>query len=128
MAEQIAIQWSINVQVAQGPKVVLAGDMKVDAYDKIEVLIPDGSSDIDVDIQPGGANKVQFMLISSDHYGTALTYQVNATGDIIALDKAQMFTGDGNVSLLGAPPSSLRFDNSLGKDATVEILVGRKAV
>ncbi len=128
MAEQVPIQWNINVQIAQGPKVVLAGNMKVDAYDKIEVLIPDGSENIDVDIQPGGANKVQFMLISSDHYGAALTYQVNAAGNIIALDTAQMFSGEGNVSLLGAPPQTLRFDNDLGKDATVEILVGRKAV
>lgn len=128
MAEQVAIQWNINVQIAQGPKVTLAGDMKVDAYDKIEVLIVDGSSDMDVDVQPGGANKVQFMLISSDQYGTDLTYQVNGAGETVALDKAQLFTGDGNMSLLGEPPHTLRFDNALGKDATVEILVGRKAV
>lgn len=98
------------------------------AYDKIEVTITDGVTDEDVEIQPGGTGQVQFLLIRSDQYGDKLTYKVNAaTATPIKLDAQHVLIGTGAVGLLGAAPTKLLFSNTLGKAATVQILVGRKA-
>ncbi|MFQ5856215.1 MAG: hypothetical protein ACE5LU_11285 [Anaerolineae bacterium] len=126
MAEKI--NWTLNVQVVGGPKMSASKTMTVDAYDKIEVVISDGATDEEVQVQPGGSGQVQFLLISSDQYGGDLTYKVNVgTADPIKLDAQQLLMGDGAVGLLGAAPEKLLFSNGLGNDASIQILVGRIA-
>lgn len=98
-------------------------------YDVIDVVIADEASDEDVEVQPGGAGQVQFMLIVSDAYGADLTYKVNVdTADPIKLDAQQLLVGDGAIGLLGEPPEKLLFSNELGQDASVKIIIGRKAL
>ena len=122
------INWTLNVQVVGGPKISAAQTVTVDAYDKIQVTIGAGAADEEVDVQPGGAGRVQFLLISSDQFGDDLTYKVNNAGDDIKLDAQQLLIGDGAVGLLGtSPPTTLGFTNNLAQDANIEILVGRNA-
>lgn len=122
------INLTLNVQVVGGPRISASKTITVDAYDKIEVVIPDGATDEDIEVQPGGAGQVQFLLISSDQYGADLTYKVNdATADPIKLDAQQLLMGDGAVGLLGSAPEKLLFSNGLGSDASIQILAGRKA-
>jgi hypothetical protein len=122
------INWTLNVQVVGGPKISAAQTVTVDAYDKIQVTIGTGAADEVVDVQPGGAGRVQFLLISSDQFGDDLTYKVNNAGDDIKLDAQQLFIRDGAVGLLGtSPPTTLGFTNNLAQDANIEILVGRNA-
>jgi hypothetical protein len=122
------INWTLNVQVVEGPTISMSQTMIVDAYDKIEVIVSDGSADEDIEIQPGGAGQVQFLMIRSDKYDSHLTYKVNAAdAKPIILDALQVLVGDGAIGLLGAAPEKLFFSNGTGVNATIEILVGRKA-
>ena len=57
------LNWTINVQIADGPRVSASQMLMVDAYDKVDVVIDDGAADEDVEVQPGGAGQVQFLLI-----------------------------------------------------------------
>lgn len=125
--EKIKINWVLNVQVIGGPKVSASETITVDAYDKIEVIIPAGE-DKKVEVQPGGSGQVQFLLISSNQYGDALTYKVNEdTADEIKLNALQLLIGDGAVGLLGAAPEKLLFSNGMDSETSIQILVGRKA-
>lgn len=129
MPEKVKINWTLNIQVVEGPKLSESDTISVDAYDKIEVTVEDEATDKEVQVQPGGSGQVQFLLISSDSYGDDLTYKVNVdTADAIKLDALQLLMGDGAVGLLGGAPEKLLFSNGLGNDANVHILVGRMAV
>jgi hypothetical protein len=122
------INWTLNVQVTAGPKIQATQTMTVDAYDKIDVSIVDGVADEEVQVQPGGAEQVHFLLIYSDQYGDSLTYKINDPGATpVKLDALQLLMGEGAVGLLEAAAVKLFFSNSMGKDAAVQILVGRKA-
>jgi hypothetical protein len=130
MPEKIKIDWTVSFQVGGGPKVSEPGSLTCDAYDKIEVVVKDKTTDKAVDVQPSTASgRVQLLLVKSDKYGDKLTYKVSeAATQTIKLDALQFFMGEGAVGLLGAtPPQKLLFSNQLGSDASVEILVGRKA-
>ncbi|UCE17782.1 MAG: hypothetical protein JSV84_12985 [Gemmatimonadota bacterium] len=123
------INWTLNVQVVGGPKISTSQTITVDAYDKIEVVIPQDAENEDIEIQPGGPGQVQFLLIRSDQYDDNLTYKVNVdTATPIKLDAQQLLMGDGAVGLLSEEaPGKLLFSNAMGADASIEILVGRKA-
>ncbi len=123
------INWTLNVQVVGGPKLSASSTLALDAYDKIQVGIEAGAADKKVEVQPGGAGHVRFLLITSDPYGEELTYKVNDSGStkVIKLDGPHLLVGKGAVELLDPAPSSLFFSSSLTKDAAVEILIGREA-
>ncbi len=123
------INWALNVRVFGGPVIVASDTIDIDAYDKIEVSIETGASEKEVQIQPGGAGQIQFLLIKSDQYGDALTYKVNdKANDAIRLDALQVLIGDGAVGLLKVPPEKLFISNGLASSASIDILVGRKAI
>jgi hypothetical protein len=121
------IKWSLDVEVSQGPEISVSRNLTVDAYDKIDVAVADGDTET-VAVQPSAVADVQFLLIISDQYGASLTYEVSdssTTGATIALDAPQSFVGVGALGLLGAAPQNLEFVNSLGSDASIQIIVGR---
>jgi hypothetical protein len=121
------INWTLNVAVVGGPKVSGANTLDVEAYDKVGVVVQAGSQS-EVEVQPGTEGQVQFLLLSSDHYGSELTYRVNdESGQAVALDALQLFVGTGAVSLLGQSPKTIHFDNQMADDAAIRILVGRRA-
>ena len=122
-----SINWSLNAQVSGGPKVMASDTKEIEAYDKIEVTIEAETADKEVEIQPGGAGRVQFLLIKSDTYSEDLTYKVNELTKIIKLDALQVFIGNGAVELLTEPPEKLVFTNDLTNPVSIEILVGRMA-
>ena len=122
------INWTLNVQVIGGPKLSASNTMTVDAYDKIQVAIEAGETDKKVEVQPGGAGHVQFLLILSDSYDELLTYKVNDSGaTAVKLDGPHLLIGKGAVTLLSSAPSSFFFSNGLSENASVEILIGREA-
>lgn len=128
------INWTLNVQVVSGPKIMASDTIDVDAYDKIEVTIDPEATDKEVQIQPGDIEKVKFLLIRSDQYGERLTYKVNEKTEkaVIKLDSLQLFIGVGAIGLFIKSPTKLFFTNLLvvdgkGIPASIQILVGRKA-
>jgi hypothetical protein len=130
-----AINWTLDVQIVGGPSSSVTSSINVGAYDKVDAIIPGGPGatpgTASVDVQPGGAGKVKFLLISSDRYGDKLTYDVQgASGAVgVKLDSQQLLIGEGAIGLLGTAPKTLDFSNGLGtgNDATISILVGRDA-
>ncbi|MBE9534876.1 MAG: hypothetical protein IMF03_07730 [Proteobacteria bacterium] len=133
------INWTTNVQVLQGPKISAIQTVPVEAYDKIEVVIPGGEEgspeEATVEVQPGDLGDIKLLLISSDQYSSKLTYTVKDSGGTegatdVELDSLQVLVGKGAVGLLGVTPVTMEFSNGMGtdKNATITILVGRMAV
>lgn len=127
MPETIVL--TLGADVASGPTVKDSRTLTVDAYDKISVTIPDGTANMDVELQPGGTGSVRLLVIKSNLYGDALKYTVNTGTTDHVLDQPHVLIGTGAVGLYGAEPTKLVFDNALGagKDAQIQILIGRDA-
>lgn len=127
MPETIVL--TLGADVASGPTVKDSRTLTVDAYDKFSVTIPDGTANMDVELQPGGTGSVRLLIIKSNLYGDALKYTVNTGTTDHVLDQPHVLIGTGAVGLYGAEPTKLVFDNALGagKDAQIQILIGRDA-
>ena len=127
MPETIVL--TVRAEVASGPTLKETRTLTIDAYDKISVTVPDATSDLEVELQPGGTGSVRLLIVKSNVYGDALKYTVNAGTTDHVLDEPHVLIGTGSVGLFGAEPTKLVFDNALGagKDAEIQILVGRDA-
>lgn len=125
MPETILLNATITV--ANGPKLSLTRSLDVEAYDKLDVTVPDTTTGMEVQLQPGGSGQVQFMLVTADPYDDDLTYTVNSGTTAYKLDQPHLLSGAGAVSILDPAPEKLVFDNNSGKDARVQILIGRDA-
>lgn len=121
MPEQIS--WTLNVQVIGGPKVSASDTLSVEAYDKIEAVVPAGSS-ATVNVQP--ADGAEFLLVTASRYEN-LTYEVDGSGNTVTLNAPHVLIGSGAVRLLGNTQSQFEFNNGGGEDVSVSILVGRDA-
>ena len=125
-----SVEWKLNTGIAEGPQFALTGAVQVDAYDRIAVTVPTSAAaaEVEVDIQPGGAGRVRLLLVRSSTYGDNLRYKVHDTGNPDrALNDALFLVGAGALELLEAPLDKLLVINTLGRPATLEILVGRQA-
>lgn len=131
MSEYIVLK--INIDIPNGPKITLNRTLTVDAYDKIDITVPSGASDLSVELQPSeSAGQVKFLLVASDWYGEALAYKVNSdTSTSFELDEPHILTGEGATAMLDPAPTQLFFTNTTAvadaMDANVQILVGRDA-
>jgi len=122
------ISWQSTIDIPAGPSVTTASAVAVDAYDRIAVTIPASGAEVEVDVQPGAAGRVKFLIVRSDRYGDNLTFKTHVTGNPAhALDDTLVLSGAGALELLGAQVDKLLFTNNLGQPANIEILVGRQA-
>ena len=129
------IRWKLNVEVQGGPKVLESKTVSVEAFDRIEVTVPDTTTTptpTEIAIQPGAAGKIKLLLIRSSVYSDDLIYQVhNTTGDEFVLNDVVFLTGKGNLDFLEdgtAPLDKLFVTNTTGANVVIEIIVGRSAV
>jgi|SRR6185436_1151978 len=129
------ISWSLNVKVQSGPQIVETNSIQVDAFDKIDIAVPDTTASpkaTEIDVQPGAAGKIKFLLIRSTAYGDKLEYKVHdATTDKRFLNDVLLLTGKGGLDLLedtGKPLDKLLVTNTTGAGVVLEIFVGRSAV
>jgi hypothetical protein len=120
---------TIDAEVASGPTIKESRTLAVDAYDKINVTIPDGTTNKDVLLQPGAAGSIKLLVVKSNVYGAALKYTVNTGTTDHVLDEPHVLVGTGAIGLFGSEPTKLVFDNALGpgNDAQIQILIGRDA-
>ncbi len=139
MAESIT--YSINVSVAGGPRVSDSRSVSLEAYDKVNLMVPASTppsgAGLEANIQPGGQGLAKLLVITASAYED-MSYRINdATTQEIQLDGPQFFSGEGGVGLLyepplsdasPAPPTTLFFYNAGSEDVTVEVLVARDAV
>jgi hypothetical protein len=129
---QTNIAWRVSVEIPSSPVLLVASGTAVDAYDRIVLAVPNSTNtptdEVTVDVQPGTADKVRLIAVTSASYGDDLRMKVHDTSSPeIALNDALFLVGQGAVEMLGAQPDKLLFLNSLGHDVTIEILVGRLA-
>ncbi|MBD2232771.1 hypothetical protein [Phormidium tenue] len=142
-----SLNLTLNAQVVGGPQVSASRTKQIEAYDKVDVMINPGDTDVEVTIQPGAAGQVGFLLIKSSLYSQAaadqkLTYFVvdggsdfPAAGDGLELNDPHVYIG-GALAVFGLAPRALRFTSTYVADPTnptvnravVEILVGRSAI
>src|SRR6266568_1953971 len=112
MAE--TINWTLEVQIGGGQKKGASQAINVEACDKLDFTVPAGDNavpgTITAAVQPGGAGRVQFLLICSNLYDANLAYAVDG-GSAIKLDSPQVFFGGGSIELLGATQKQFVFTN-----------------
>jgi hypothetical protein len=127
------ISWKLNLEIQSGPNIVVTNAVQADAYDRIEVKVPDTTAKptaTTVDVQPGAAGKVRLLLVRSTKYGDNLKYQVHdSAASKRALNDAIFLVGAGSLKLLedSAPLDKLLVTNTTGQDVVLEIIVGRTA-
>ncbi|MCD4525958.1 hypothetical protein [Nocardioides sp. cx-173] len=114
--------WDVTVRADGGPQVSASGEIEVDAYDKLSVVVPAGA-DVAVDLGPSAAGRITALVILPAMPSNELSYDVDGTD--IGLTHAQFLFG-GAVDLTGNP-AGLTLSNAGSEDAPVEIFVGRDA-
>jgi hypothetical protein len=128
----VTIRWSWEVQPGEVARLGGAGVVNAEAFDCLQLDIAGGTvatpATKEVEVQPGGTDRVLFLLVASTLYDPHLSYAVDGGADIV-LDAPQLFLGPGAVALLGATQNKFKFKNEAGADraAAVTIVVGRKA-
>jgi len=131
------VKMSMNLKVTGGPALAVNFVENVEAYDVIEVTVPPATPELEVQLQPAAAERVNLMLIQSDRYGAEITYMASDgpnDSNPVALHGPQMF-GRGVLSLFGLDVLSLKFGNAHPApaagaqplNARVQIVVGRDA-
>ena len=90
----------------------------------------DATGNETIQLVPVATSTIQCLFITSNQYGSDLTYTVNGGADSIALDSPQSFIGEGAVLALApaAIPSTLEVTNNFAEEVQLQILVGRSAV
>jgi hypothetical protein len=119
------INWNVMARAEAGPEIAASDAIDVDAYDKLEVTIPDAANKRAVNIAPVKWSSVQFLALNPRKADASLTYESGGTK--IPLDGPHFLVGAGAVKLLGNGDATLKFSNATGADAIVDILVGRDA-
>jgi hypothetical protein len=131
------LNYSIGVQVPNGPQISVTRSREIEAFDKLDVQLdpvgPNGA-DVVVALQPGTASKVVMLLIKPSTPAKELSFKVSDGANDSAeltLEEPQVFVGD-SLKLFGLDPTSVKLKNvfpaaDATKKATIEIFVGRKA-
>ena len=133
MSEEL--RWNLSVQVVSGPTVAASGTLKVDAYEKSQVVVPartggaDGTLDVEID-----TTNAELLLIKAGQYVDAtddtkiLQYAVNPgatpagpTGDFTA---PLMLMGVDVIKLVADPVELIRFTNPIEATVTIDIILG----
>jgi hypothetical protein len=118
------ITWSFQAQVTGGPSIYITNTVEMDAYEKLEVVIPGGGAATKVNVQP--EDNTKFLLITASSYKN-ISYSVATETTDIKLDGPHILIGEGAVSLLIQTPTYLTFTNTDAADNKVNILLGREA-
>jgi len=131
------ISWKLSLEVQSGPNITVTNTVQADAYDRIEVKVPNStaasSTPTTIDVQPGTTGKVKLLLIRSSKYGDNLKYKVHENAGTTperVLNDAVFLVGAGGLELLedaNKPLDKLFVTNKTGQDVVLEILVGRSA-
>jgi hypothetical protein len=117
-----AIKYSVDIQITGGPRLNFSNTLDVDAYDRIDAVIPTGGAATDVQVAPAGA-VLQLLLIKSSDPSDDVTFD-NGGADVGL--KSPMLLSGGAIGIL-ASVETVAFKNATAADVTVTILVGRDA-
>jgi hypothetical protein len=113
------LKYSMSFQVVRGASLSIPGEIKLEGYEKIQVVIAAAATST-INLPSG----IQFLVVKSSAYGDALTYKVNSETTAIKLNAAHVFMGTGAVAVLNAALAKLVFTNGLTGDVTLDLLIG----
>ena len=134
----VVVKWNFNLFVNNG-QLLTTGDKieGITAYDKVSITVPseEGATPVGktVDLQPSEIGNVVLLCVTSDVYqksGEEKLYYTLANdtdAEENYLESAHVLIGTSLVKLLGGDLTKLKFINKTGKEANIEIIVGRKA-
>jgi hypothetical protein len=124
------ITWQFQATIPGGPAFTITQpSIEIQAYDVATATIPKGTTGVNVVVQPSpNTGDVVLVVVNSDVFDAGLTYVVDTSTDIHALDAPHVLLGAGAVGFMnaGTPPQTLTFDNTFTEDAHVQVIVGRK--
>lgn len=118
------IKYAVDVQVTGGPRLNFNDKIEVDAYDRLDVVVPKGGAEKTVEVQPGAAGAVRLLVIRSSDASADVSFK-NGAG-FVGLENPVLLAG-GAVGMLDAAPQEMKFKNETDADVTVTIIVGRDA-
>jgi hypothetical protein len=135
----VLVKWNFNLFVNDGKPLTLGDTIDgITAYDKLSIKVPSETdpnpNGLTIDLQPSSVENVVLLCIKSDHYPSAdaperlyyvLANVVGAKENDI--NGPHVLIGNTLVKLLGDDLTKLKFVNTTGVEAKVEIVVGRKA-
>ncbi|HYC90884.1 MAG TPA: hypothetical protein VEO54_16825 [Thermoanaerobaculia bacterium] len=122
-----AIKYSVNVQISGGPTLAYNDELQVDAYDRLDVVIPKENAGTSVEVHPGQAGDVKLLAIRSSTADEKVAFE-NGAGVWVGLKNPLLLTGAGVGVLAGGGPGTMKFKNGLTTPVTVTIIVGRSAI
>lgn len=127
------VTYTVGVQVSGGPQLNIPRTVEVEAFDKIEIVVPPGT-DKTVDLQPSAAAKIALLVIKSEPQDEKVTFIVKGATDSpeLTLKEPHVFVNDAVTLLTVAEPKSIKIANKFAagdasKKAAIEILVARRA-
>lgn len=123
-----AINYSVEIKVANGPQLKVADQLQVDAYDSIQVPLGGGETKT-IAVQPGNADKVKLLFIRCVPPSDKVSFENKDAQDQVTLANPVLLAGDA-VAVLANAPKDLKFKSTLqqNEQVTIVILVGRSAV
>jgi hypothetical protein len=135
----VLVKWNFNLFVNDAKPLTLGDTIDgITAYDKLSIRVPaetaGSPTGLTVDLQPSDVADITLLCITSDHYPSAgaperLYYLLSNVADAKDNDMngPHVLIGNTLVKLLGDDLTQLKFVNTTGADALIEIVVGRKA-
>ena len=128
MAEKV--NWSIRIQVENGPTISISEKLLPEVYDKIGVTLEEGSTGKEVGVLQGG--DVQLLALKASKYKDPAGHSPKVKvgqGDSspLILTAPLLLTGADLVNRLGFTTSPLFLDNPMSEPVDIDILVCRSA-
>lgn len=124
------LSWTLSVHMSGAPAInASSAAAPLEGFDHVQVVVDPGTTNKMVNVQPGPADRVALLLVSSSHYGPGLKFTASdgrRDGATVALTQPQVLAS-GAVALLGIAPNVLKFSSNLADAATVDIYVFRDA-
>jgi hypothetical protein len=116
---------SVDLSLQGGPDFSAVRSVLSTGYSVLEVKVDAGDTET-VPFHAGSIADIALILITSSRYSTEdLSYQLS--GETIALDAAQLFSGGGMLSRFGSDPDEITVTNGLDIPVAVTALVVRAA-
>lgn len=125
------LSWTINVHMSGAPAISASrAAATLEGYDHVQVVVEPDGKEKTVEVQPGPADRVSLLLISSSHYGKELSFKASdgkKDSAAVLLTEPQVLAGSA-VGLLGVAPNLLKITNTIkDQPVTVEVFAFRNA-
>ncbi len=123
---------NIGIQVTNGPQINVNRSREIEAFDKVDVSLAGGGT-VTVDLQPGKAEQIALLLITSSKYDKKITLKLKGGTDSpsLTLEQPHVFVNDGAMLFTVERPATVELKSTLGNDpantADIEIFVARRA-